>query len=89
MRMSAKKPEEKRLDWLAQTGVDQAKTRITPAFEVRNRAQVALQMLDQRRSPPKRVDRSANLQQLGKSGVLLGECRLINILNADFRRKAQ
>ena len=77
MTVPAAKPERKRLDGSAQTGVDQAKIRINPAFKTRSRAQAVGQMSKPRHSVPKRVDQSGKQQQRGREGILLGECRFI------------
>lgn len=68
-----------RLDESVQTVVDQTKTGINPAVETENHTQFARQMPEPRHSVSKWLDRQDAQWQLGREGVLLGECRLEHV----------
>jgi hypothetical protein len=55
--------------------VHKIKTWINLAAEIRNYAQSARQISEQRQSVLKRLDRGTKLLQLSGDGILLGECR--------------
>jgi len=74
MRMSASKSEEKRLDRAVRTFADQTESRLIPAAETRNHAQLEHQMPRHRHSVTKRLDLRPKQRHRAGDRILLGEC---------------